>query len=138
MRVPLLGVVLFAAIALAAAADANQGDSLMVEYLKCHVCETPKLTGEIDDCCCSSETVDGINSDHFLPLLTNLTARPYFKFFQVDLWKGCHLWQADGMCMSPNCAVCECDPEELPEAWRAEKGQPCDDDRLGKVTFSDE
>ena len=102
--------------------------------------QTPRLTGDIDDCCCNMETVSDINQRHFLPILANLTQRTYFRYFQADLWRACEFWQADGTCMSPHCSVCECDPDELPKPWVADASlaiTDCGDDRLSQIQFGD-
>ena len=37
--------------------------------------QVPALTGQIEDCHCDVETVDQINTRHFLPILHDLTKR---------------------------------------------------------------
>lgn len=85
----------------------------VAEYLQCSLCD--ELSGQIDDCCCDVETVDTTNDEHFLPILQELTSTTFFKYFKVDLWRECPFWQEDGMCMARDCAVCECDPNEVPQ-----------------------
>ena len=45
------------------------------------------------------------------------TRRTYFRYFKVDLWRDCPFWPEDGQCHLRNCAVCECDPHEVPACW---------------------
>ena len=73
-----------------------------------------------------------------------LLARPYFRFFKADLWKPCAFWPDDGQCMqvrgsaSPGpgalrypstlrpqeeCAVCECEPDDMPQSYAEELQQ---------------
>ena len=42
-----------------------------------------QLTGQVDECCCDVETVDTLNRQKVYPVITELVARTYFKFYQV-------------------------------------------------------
>ncbi|CAH0491720.1 unnamed protein product [Peronospora farinosa] len=116
----------------------------MLEYLQCQVCQTPELTGSVQDSACDYETVDKAVNQHFHPLLHELSRLTFFRYFKVDLGKECpHLpWQDDGICASIDCAVCECPSHEIPIPWsqldqhetqsrqsksRGEAGKPCDE-----------
>lgn len=92
-----------------------------MEYLKCQICEVPRLHGRIEDCCCDVETVDEVNTRYILPTLAALSTRTYFRYFQVDLWRTCPFWEEDAMCSIRDCAVCDCDPHEIPTCWRDEE-----------------
>lgn len=43
--------------------------------------------------------------------------RTYFRYFKVDLLRPCPFWPDDGECEKEDCAVCECDPNEVPACW---------------------
>ncbi|CAI5712554.1 unnamed protein product [Hyaloperonospora brassicae] len=125
----------------------------MVGFLQCRVCETPELTGSVQDSACDYETVDKAVNEHFHPLLEELSRLTFFRYFKVDLGKECpHLpWQDDGMCASIDCAVCECPSHEIPVPWSqldlqeiqsrrsnqvlGEAGKPCDE-QTGESTLS--
>lgn len=46
--------------------------------------------------------------------------RHALRYFRVDLWRDCSLWNDDGTCMRESCAVCECPIDELPPALQGE------------------
>ncbi|RLN47343.1 hypothetical protein BBJ28_00017739 [Nothophytophthora sp. Chile5] len=89
----------------------------MYDYLQCQVCQTPELTGSVQDSGCDYETVDKAVNEHFHPLLHELSRLTFFRYFKVDLGKECPYWQDDGMCASVDCAVCECPSHEIPALW---------------------
>ncbi|EGD80870.1 oxidoreductase ERO1 [Salpingoeca rosetta] len=71
---------------------------------ECEVC------GAVDDCLCTVEAVNAFNTEHFFPKLRALVARPFFKFFYVNLHGPCTVWgDDDSLCTSPNCAVQACE-----------------------------
>ncbi|KAG7389769.1 Endoplasmic Reticulum Oxidoreductin 1 (ERO1) [Phytophthora pseudosyringae] len=124
----------------------------MVDYLQCQVCQTPELTGSVQDSACDYETVDKAVNEHFHPLLRELSRLTFFRYFKVDLGKECPYlpWQDDGMCASIDCAVCECPSHEIPAPWsqldqqerlsekmgqKGEAGKPCDE-QTGESTLS--
>ncbi|KAF4043957.1 Endoplasmic Reticulum Oxidoreductin 1 (ERO1) [Phytophthora infestans] len=120
----------------------------MVDYLQCQVCQTPELTGSVQDSACDYETVDKAVNEHFHPLLHELSRLTFFRYFKVDLGKECpfQAWRDDGMCASIDCAVCECPSHEIPAPWsvmdqqerlseRQEAGKPCDE-QTGESTLS--
>ncbi|KAG6610326.1 Endoplasmic oxidoreductin [Phytophthora cinnamomi] len=153
--------VLTAAVTAAAATttQASAADSApktfpkdMVDYLQCQVCQTPELTGSVQDSACDYETVDKAVNEHFHPLLHELSHLTFFRYFKVDLGKECPYlpWQDDGMCASIDCAVCECPSHEIPAPWSqldqqetqsrhsekaGEAGKPCDE-QTGESTLS--
>lgn len=89
----------------------------MYDFLQCQVCHTPELSGSVQDSGCDFETVDKAVSEHFHPLLQELSHLTFFRYFKVDLGKECPFWQDDGMCASIDCAVCECPSHEIPTTW---------------------
>lgn len=90
----------------------------MVDYLQFQVCETPALSGGVQDSACSFEAVDKAVGEHFHPLLIELSRQAFFRHFKVDLGRQCPFWpDGDGMCASVDCAVCECPANEIPVAW---------------------
>lgn len=80
------------------------------------------LSGRIEGCCTDVESVDATNERHFLPILHDLSKRTFFRYFKVDLWRPCPFWEEDGQCHMRDCAVCECDANEIPACWREQDG----------------
>ena len=83
--------------------------------------QVERPVGVVEGACCEAEDVSAANALRFRPLLRNLTARTYFRYFKVDLWRSCAFWPEDGTCGGEDCAVCECDPAEIPACWSAEE-----------------
>nr|GAT43005.1 endoplasmic oxidoreductin-1 [Mycena chlorophos] len=81
-------------------------------------CSNSNPTGPIDTTLCDFETVESVNDDLFANL-HELVAMPFFKFFQVDLYRECPFWSDDGSCSSPSCAITSVDESQIPERWRA-------------------
>ena len=80
------------------------------------------MNGPIEFCCVDAATTDSANAREILPILDALSRRTYFRYFKVNLWRECPFWDDGGMCMLRHCAVCECEPKEIPECWRNEGG----------------
>ncbi|GMF27233.1 unnamed protein product [Phytophthora fragariaefolia] len=154
LRLGVLATVFVSAAALASAADSapKTFPKDMVDYLQCQVCQTPELTGSVQDSACDYETVDKAVNEHFHPLLHELSRLTFFRYFKVDLGKECPYlpWQDDGMCASIDCAVCECPSHEIPAPWSqldqqemqsrpsekaGDAGKPCDE-QTGESTLS--
>ncbi|CAG5127373.1 unnamed protein product [Candidula unifasciata] len=73
-----------------------------------------KLKGEVNDCSCKVETLDLFNNNKVFPRLKSLLARNYFRFFRVNLNKGCPFWPQDNRCSVRDCHVELCSEEEVP------------------------
>ncbi|KAA0175215.1 hypothetical protein FNF27_03223 [Cafeteria roenbergensis] len=118
--VPCFAIVLVWAVVQAPEAEA--AGSGLLGFARCHLCETRAPEGPIEDCCqeCDAATVDEATNDFFLPLLNDLATTHALRYFRVDLWRDCGLWQDDGTCMRESCAVCECPPDQLPPALQGE------------------
>ncbi|XP_072971174.1 endoplasmic reticulum oxidoreductin-1-like isoform X2 [Typha angustifolia] len=80
--------------------------------------DSRKYTGLVEDCCCDYETVDSINEEVLHPILQELVATPFFRYFKVKLWCDCPFWPEDGMCRLRDCSVCECPENEFPEPFK--------------------
>ncbi|CAK9151809.1 unnamed protein product [Ilex paraguariensis] len=91
--------------------------------------DSRKYTGIVEDCCCDYETVDSLNRAVLHPLLQELVATPFFRYFKVKLWCDCPFWPDDGMCHLRDCSVCECPENEFPEPFKKPSllGLPLDD-----------
>lgn len=87
-------------------------------------CEMRMPGGPIDGCCRDAASTDAANSRTILPLLNALAPRTYFRYFKVALWRSCPFWPDDGMCALRDCAVCECDPREIPTCWEESSSSP--------------
>jgi len=75
-------------------------------------------TGPIETTMCDYETIESVNKDlyHNLQQLVNT---PFFKYFQVDLYRECPFWEENGSCMNRECGITTVDESEIPERWRA-------------------
>jgi hypothetical protein len=112
----------------AAAADADAADA--ADSCECAAApaagadETAacQLAGVVPDCCCAYAAVERVNREELRPLLAELVRAPFFRYFKTDLYCECPLWPEDGMCSLRDCAVCECEPDEVPAPWRAAEG----------------
>ncbi|KAF5370868.1 hypothetical protein D9758_001902 [Tetrapyrgos nigripes] len=108
-------------------ADSFLSDSLVrkgqvqsvLEHQPVHLseCENVKPTGPIDTTLCDYETVESVNRDLF-DNLHQLVQMPFFKYFQVDLYRECPFWDDHGSCSDPGCAITTIDESEVPEKWR--------------------
>ncbi|KAF3686758.1 ERO1-like protein alpha [Channa argus] len=74
-----------------------------------------QVTGELDDCTCDVETIDGFNNEQLFPKLQTLLESDYFRFYKVNLNKPCPFWTASSHCGLRDCAVTPCSPNEVPE-----------------------
>ncbi|KAG9220719.1 hypothetical protein CCMSSC00406_0003818 [Pleurotus cornucopiae] len=84
---------------------------------KVPVCDAPP-TGPIETTSCDYETVESVNVDLFANL-KELVRLPFFKYFQVDLYRECPFWEVPGSCKDIQCAITTVDESEVPERWRA-------------------
>ncbi|KAK0599729.1 hypothetical protein LWI29_008070 [Acer saccharum] len=96
---------------------------------RCPSQDLGKYEGMVEDCCCDYETVDGLNVEVLHPLLQELVATPFFRYFKAKLWCDCPFWPDDGMCRLRDCSVCECPENEFPEPFKKpfRGGLPSDD-----------
>uniref|UniRef100_A0A3Q3IZJ0 ERO1-like protein alpha n=1 Tax=Monopterus albus TaxID=43700 RepID=A0A3Q3IZJ0_MONAL len=69
-----------------------------------------QVTGDLDDCTCDVETIDGFNNDQLFPKLQTLLESDYFRFYKVNLNKPCPFWTAYSQCGLRDCAVKPCSP----------------------------
>uniref|UniRef100_A0A8D3CQ80 ERO1-like protein alpha n=2 Tax=Scophthalmus maximus TaxID=52904 RepID=A0A8D3CQ80_SCOMX len=69
-----------------------------------------QVTGDLDDCACDVETIDGFNNDRLFPKLQTLLESDYFRFYKVNLNKPCPFWTVSGHCGLRDCAVKTCSP----------------------------
>ncbi|KAF9075420.1 hypothetical protein BDP27DRAFT_1257115 [Rhodocollybia butyracea] len=82
-------------------------------------CENPKPTGPIDTTMCDYETVESVNGDLFSNV-HELVQLPFFKYFQIDLYRECPLgWADQSKCANPSCAITTIDESQVPLKWRA-------------------
>ncbi|KAK7461944.1 endoplasmic oxidoreductin-1 [Stygiomarasmius scandens] len=80
-------------------------------------CQNVKPTGPIDTTLCDYETVDEIN-DELYESLRKIVKEPFFKYLQLDLYRGCPFWQEDETCTSSTCSIETVDESQIPEEWR--------------------
>ncbi|KAF9568061.1 endoplasmic oxidoreductin [Agrocybe pediades] len=84
-------------------------------YTSCH---ESVLTGPIETTMCDFETIESVNEELF-GNLSELVEKPFFRYFQVDLYRECPFWPDDGSCNDPGCAITTLDEKDVPEKWRA-------------------
>ncbi|KAG9316344.1 hypothetical protein JVU11DRAFT_2375 [Chiua virens] len=77
-----------------------------------------QTTGPIETTLCDYETIESINEELYANL-HDLVQTPFFKYFQVDLYRECPFWQENGFCMNRECGITTVDESEIPEKWRA-------------------
>lgn len=80
-------------------------------------CRTPP-TGPIEMTHCDYEQVETASDDLFANL-QELVKTPFFKYFQVDLYRDCPFWEENGACGNRECAITTVDESDVPEKWRA-------------------
>jgi ERO1-like protein beta len=79
-------------------------------------CRTPP-TGPIETTHCDFEAVESVSDDLFANL-DQLVKTPFFKYFQLDLYRDCPFWEENGSCGSRECAITSVDESSVPEKWR--------------------
>ncbi|KAH7888535.1 hypothetical protein F5I97DRAFT_710907 [Phlebopus sp. FC_14] len=75
-------------------------------------------TGPIETTMCDYETIESVNEELY-ENLHDLVQTPFFRYFQVDLYRECPFWQENGLCMNRECGITTVDESEIPEKWRA-------------------
>ncbi|KIK99082.1 hypothetical protein PAXRUDRAFT_823187 [Paxillus rubicundulus Ve08.2h10] len=77
-----------------------------------------ETTGPIETTMCDYETIESVNEELYTNL-HDLVRTPFFRYFQVDLYRECPFWQENGFCMNRECGITTIDESEIPEKWRA-------------------
>nr|DAD37377.1 TPA_asm: hypothetical protein HUJ06_008018 [Nelumbo nucifera] len=114
-----VGALIAVLLATAATSRSAPKISLFAQNNKdCKCVDSRKYTGIVEDCCCDYETVDTVNKEVLHPLLKEIVATPFFRYFKVKLWCDCPFWPDDGMCRLRDCSVCECPANEFPEPFK--------------------
>uniref|UniRef100_A0A672GUU5 ERO1-like protein alpha n=1 Tax=Salarias fasciatus TaxID=181472 RepID=A0A672GUU5_SALFA len=91
----------------------------LLVLFRCALCFPSKVTGDLEDCACDVETIDGFNNDQLFPKLQTLLESDYFRFYKVNLNKPCPFWKVQSHCGLKLCAVQPCSPNEVPEGIRS-------------------
>jgi hypothetical protein len=81
------------------------------------LCEAADVKGPIDDCGTDFATVDRATLAYYLPIIKGLQKTTFFRYFKVNLWRNCPFWAQDGLCSQKDCAVVDCDEDEVPKSW---------------------
>ncbi|KAJ3813980.1 endoplasmic reticulum Oxidoreductin 1-domain-containing protein [Lentinula aff. lateritia] len=76
-----------------------------------------KPTGPIDATTCDYETVEGSNNQ-LHDSLQHLLRLPFFKYLQIDLYRGCPFWEDDATCTESTCSIVNVDESKIPAEWR--------------------
>ncbi|CAA7261669.1 unnamed protein product [Cyclocybe aegerita] len=89
------------------------------------------LTGPIETTLCDFETMESVNEQLFSNL-SELVHMPFFRYFQVDLYRECPFWPDQGFCNNPSCAITSVDESDVPEKWRAKALSEVDPSSIDK------
>jgi ERO1-like protein beta len=73
-------------------------------------------TGPIEITSCDYESIDSVN-DQLYANLKDLVHTPFFRYFQVDLYRECPFWRENGLCMDRECGITTVD-----EVWLSNTG----------------
>lgn len=70
--------------------------------------------------CYSSLDEIGNGTEHVVKLLNNITSRPFFRYFKLNLEVQCPYWAVQFLCTGKedSCQICSCDANDVPEALR--------------------
>ncbi|KAJ3085267.1 hypothetical protein HK102_000162 [Quaeritorhiza haematococci] len=74
-------------------------------------------SGAISDACCNFETVDDVNN-RLADDLEELAKTKFFRYYKINLHKGCPFWHENPLCVQESCSVQEADESEIPEEWK--------------------
>ncbi|KAF8200701.1 hypothetical protein BJ912DRAFT_946857 [Pholiota molesta] len=94
-------------------------------------CHNAVLTGPIETTMCDYETIESVN-DELFSNLSELVEKPFFRYFQVDLYRECPFWPDNGSCNDPGCAITSVDESDIPEKWRAKALSEVDPSSIDK------
>ncbi|KAF8070640.1 hypothetical protein FPV67DRAFT_1488144 [Lyophyllum atratum] len=81
-------------------------------------CKNYQPTGPIETTMCDYETVESVTEELYSNL-SELVRLPFFRYFQVDLYRDCPFWNEYGSCSDPGCAITTVDESDVPEKWRS-------------------
>ncbi|THV01040.1 endoplasmic oxidoreductin [Dendrothele bispora CBS 962.96] len=87
------------------------------EWIDISECQNVKPTGPIDTTLCDYETVDELN-DELYENLREISKAPFFRYLQMDLYRGCPFWEDEETCTASTCSIETIDESEIPEQWR--------------------
>lgn len=73
---------------------------------------------EIEDCCCTSETIDASNEHVLKDTIAQIRNTVFFRTYQVAMAKSCKHFKDNPMCGMESCTVKECCDQEIPEQWK--------------------
>ncbi|KAF9265902.1 endoplasmic oxidoreductin [Marasmius fiardii PR-910] len=80
-------------------------------------CQNLKPTGPIEATLCDYETVDSVK-DELYENLQGLVKTPFFRYVQMDMYRGCPFWEESAMCTEPTCSLDNVDEREIPDKWK--------------------
>lgn len=110
----------------------------LIHHVKCQICEMTPLKGMVGDCKCDFDSVSSAAIGHFVPMLSKLTRRNFFRYFRVDLNSECPFWEEFSQCSFDGaCSVGVCDITEVPLSWRdVNDKNSCEDGWIVSSTLS--
>ena len=74
------------------------------------------MRGDLYGICAPIEHLRDLN-EQIRPILGDLVMTPYFNTYRVNLERECPFWAQQRLCNNNRCAVCECEPDEIPAFW---------------------
>ncbi|KAJ8093341.1 endoplasmic oxidoreductin-1 [Marasmius tenuissimus] len=80
-------------------------------------CQNLQPTGPIEATLCDYETLDNVKNDLY-ENLKELVKTPFFRYLQMDMYRGCPFWEDDATCTEPTCSLNSVDEREIPEKWK--------------------
>ena len=83
------------------------------------------VSGDLYGTCAPVETLRELN-EAITPTLNSLRATPYFRTYKINLERECPFWAQQRLCNNQQCAICECEENEVPKFWAGaqESSQP--------------
>ncbi|KAG7086406.1 hypothetical protein E1B28_002361 [Marasmius oreades] len=80
-------------------------------------CQNLQPRGPIEATSCDYETVDYVKNALY-ESLKGLVKIPFFRYIQMDMYRGCPFWEESAMCTEPTCSLDTVDEQEIPDRWR--------------------
>lgn len=107
-------------------------DVLDHQPVRHYECKNYKPTGPIETTLCDYETVESVTEELYSNL-SELVRLPFFRYFQVDLYRDCPFWNEYGSCSDPGCAITTVDERDVPEKWRSTTLSKLESSSIGKL-----
>lgn len=97
-----------------------------------------QLTGTVDDCCCTIQDVDKLNTLYINSRIIDITNRNYFRYIKLHLRRKCPFWKEDFKCARKGCILDKCTVDELPDELKHDQCGPKGENKYSKQANSEE